>query len=615
MSFTSWLRTLRSFGHLESTARKSRRAALSGPAKRFQPKLEAFEDRCLPSTFTVLNLLDSGPDSLRAAVVAANANPGADSIDFAVTGTISLESALPALNSSLAIQGPGANQLTVARNAASTTAFDVFTVGSGATVQISGLTLTGANNSAIVNAGTLTVSNSTLSGNSGSQGGAIENTGTLTVSNSTLSGNRAWGGYGGAIDNSGSVDIRNSTLSGNAALGTSGDPVPNPPNIFTDGTGGQPAPPVLNPTPAAGGAIFGGVVTISNSTIANNSAVGGTASAYWYTDYSPDSPDPINNSYRDVYLTAGAPAYGGGLDVAQLSVDHCTIAGNQATGGNDDYYPPAGYGAGIYSNGTTQVYDTILAGNSAAAGPDLYGSITSLGHNLIGYSFGGSGYAASDLLNVNPQLGPLQNNGGPTQTMALLAGSPAMDAGDNTNAPAYDQRGPGFARIKVGAIDIGAFEVQNQFDRLVVSGFPSAVTAGAAGSFTITAKKADGSTNTGYTGTVHFTSSDPQAVLPANYTFTAADNGTHTFSVGLKTAGIESITVANLHRVGYAGWTGLYEKPTSAGTEEFKATTRAAIERRGYEIVANVGDQQSDLDGGHADRDFKLPDPFYFISD
>src|SRR5690242_20085051 len=88
MSFTSWLRTLRSFGHLGTTARKSRQAARFRPAKRFQPKLESFEDRCLLSTFTVLSLLDSGPDSLRAAVAAANANPGVDAIDFATTGTI-----------------------------------------------------------------------------------------------------------------------------------------------------------------------------------------------------------------------------------------------------------------------------------------------------------------------------------------------------------------------------------------------------------------------------------------------------------------------------------------------------------------------------------------------
>jgi hypothetical protein len=83
-----------------------------------------------------------------------------------------------------------------------------------------------------------------------------------------------------------------------------------------------------------------------------------------------------------------------------------------------------------------------------------------LGHNLIGNAVGCSGFVSSDLLNVNPLLGPLQNNGGPTMTMALLPGSPAIAAGDPTNAPAYDQRGPGFPRLVNGQIDIGAFEVQ-----------------------------------------------------------------------------------------------------------------------------------------------------------
>jgi uncharacterized delta-60 repeat protein len=78
-----------------------------------------------------------------------------------------------------------------------------------------------------------------------------------------------------------------------------------------------------------------------------------------------------------------------------------------------------------------------------------------------------------------------------------------------------------------------------------VTGFPSSITAGTAGTFTVTATNADGSTNSGYTGTVHFTSSDPKAVLPADYTFTAADQGVHTFSATLKRAGSQSITATD----------------------------------------------------------------------
>ena len=69
-----------------------------------------------------------------------------------------------------------------------------------------------------------------------------------------------------------------------------------------------------------------------------------------------------------------------------------------------------------------------------------------------------------------------------------------------------------------------------QSTSLNVSGFPAAITAGAVGSFTVTAKNFNGTTNTGYRGTVAFTSSDPHAVLPGNYTFTAADQGVHTLT-------------------------------------------------------------------------------------
>jgi subtilisin-like proprotein convertase family protein len=88
---------------------------------------------------------------------------------------------------------------------------------------------------------------------------------------------------------------------------------------------------------------------------------------------------------------------------------------------------------------------------------------------------------------------------------------------------------------------------------LTVSGFPSSTTAGQAGNFTVTARDANGNVDTGYTGTVHFASSDPQAGLPADYTFTAADAGSHTFSVALKTAGTQSLTVTDTAANGLTG--------------------------------------------------------------
>jgi hypothetical protein len=148
--------------------------------------------------------------------------------------------------------------------------------------------------------------------------------------------------------------------------------------------------------------------------------------------------------------------------------------------------------------------------------------------------------------------------------MALLPGSPALNAGDITNAPAYDQRGPRFPRVLNGTTDIGAFELQTS--HLAVTGFPSVLTAGSGGTFTVTALNANGSTDTSYTGTVHFTSSDPKAVLPINYTFTAADKGVHTFTATLKTAGTQSVTVKDTS-AGLSGCdTGITVKPAAAST-------------------------------------------------
>jgi hypothetical protein len=98
-----------------------------------------------------------------------------------------------------------------------------------------------------------------------------------------------------------------------------------------------------------------------------------------------------------------------------------------------------------------------------------------------------------------------------------------------------------------------------------VAGYPSPTTAGVAHTFTVTALNADGTVNTGYTGTVRFTSNDPQAVLPANYTFTAADQGVHTFTATLKTAGSQTIWASDAATSGIFGSeTGIVVQPAAA---------------------------------------------------
>ena len=148
---------------------------------------------------------------------------------------------------------------------------------------------------------------------------------------------------------------------------------------------------------------------------------------------------------------------------------NCTVTGNIAANGggisNGGGAPGGLYGG--HGRGTVIVANSIVAGNSAsAAAPDIFGPVSSKGHNLIGNTDGSSGWVASDLTGTDPMLGPLADNGGPTQTMALQASSPAIDAGNNDLALdvdgqplTTDQRGVGFPRIVNNIVDIGAFEV------------------------------------------------------------------------------------------------------------------------------------------------------------
>src|SRR5262245_6302075 len=187
---------------------------------------------------------------------------------------------------------------------------------------------------------------------------------------------------GGGIYNSGTLTLRNSTVSGNKLI------------PFIDGFGA--------------GIFNSGTMLIDNSTISGN------------------------------YIDGFEGFAGGILNQGMLQIRFSTVTNNYFLGF-------CGYGSGIANGGNLILHDTIVAGNPAGCnGSDLLGSYTG-DHNLVG---------------GNPRLGPLAYNGGHTQTHALLPGSPAIDAGDNTGAPPYDQRGPGFPRIVNGTIDIGAYEVQ-----------------------------------------------------------------------------------------------------------------------------------------------------------
>ncbi|MFI5365735.1 MAG: choice-of-anchor Q domain-containing protein, partial [Candidatus Binatia bacterium] len=239
-------------------------------------------------------------------------------------------------------------------------------------------------------------------------GGAIGNFNTLTVTNSTFSGNSADGGgsgngYGGAIYNGGPLTVTNSTFSGNSAFYVGG-------GIYNRANGPETNHPLL---------------TVTNSTFSGNSATEGGAGL-------------------------GYGSFGGAIkNDGTLTLTNCTFSGNSADT----------RGGGIFNGATLTLTSTIVA--SSSPGGNCAGTFTDGGHNID--DDGSCGFSGTSLSNTNPMLAGLVNNGGPTQTIALLAGSPAINAGDESVCATppvnnLDQRG--YVRPGEGATScsIGAYE-------------------------------------------------------------------------------------------------------------------------------------------------------------
>ena len=266
---------------------------------------------------------------------------------------------------------------------------------------------------------TATIRSTTVSGNLG--GGIVANIGIfmgtslqVTITDCTISGNSSYGGI--HAEGAPNLAITNSTISGNSA----------------------------NAGQGRGGGIHGANgLTVENSTISGNSAA-----------------------------TRGGGIYGG------ATVVNSTISGNSGTSGGGIYNTSslvvrsssitdnsAGSGGGIYNRlqSQLQISNTIL--NAGASGENIFndgGKVTSLGYNLSSDDGGGYLTGPGDQINTDPLLGPLQDNGGPTLTHALLPGSPAIDAGDPSFSPPpfKDQRDCHFDRVFNGRIDIGSYETQ-----------------------------------------------------------------------------------------------------------------------------------------------------------
>jgi CSLREA domain-containing protein len=361
----------------------------------------------------------TGKCTLRAALEEANSTAAQAcaplTINFSVTGVINLATVLPALNHpNLTINGPGATNLTVTRNSA--TPFRIFAISASQTVSISGLKITnglapGTNNGGGVhNSGTLNLSQCVISGNAiettsvaGSGfGGGLYSSGPLTIDHCEISGNSGRSGAGIAHNGLGSgfpLIITNSTISGNTGVQSGGFDIRNT------------------------------TASLTNCTISGNSA-------------------PGRASGIDQVAQSG--------NTSSVSLTNCTVTNNSGSVAIETF----GF-AGVASL-TTTLKNTLVAGNVGANFTNEMGTVTSLGNNLdsdgtSGFTNGANGDIVGTQGNpLNALLAPLGNYGGPTQTHALLPGSPAINAGTGTGAPTNDQRG----LARVGNVDIGAVEAQ-----------------------------------------------------------------------------------------------------------------------------------------------------------
>lgn len=419
------------------------------------------------ASVVVSNTNDDGPGSLRAAVAAA---APADTIEFnipatdpgydASTGvfTIKLTSGEIVIDKHLTITGPHLANVAVSGNHASR----ILHV-RASKVDISYLAFINGRAKGADGA-------QDGSGQPGAPGvgGAVLNDGALTVTHCTFEGSTAVGGnagwwsswyvpggpggdaLGGAIANQNSLALIACTFASNSA--TAGKGASGGYRGFSNSTTGI----------AAGGAVYNastGTLLVENCTLTANTAV---------------TPE----MYISAVGTPPRAAHGGGIaNFGAFTVVHSTVASNTAAGGSQYYenYSRRSLGGGLYvaQGSTTAMRDTIVAMNlivtgsggiasGAAAGPDVNGAVTSEGHNLLGRSDGATGFTSddqqggtTDKTRLDPRLGPLGNYGGPTKTLPLLPRSSAIDTGSSV-PPDTDQRG--FARQRQP--DIGAFEYQ-----------------------------------------------------------------------------------------------------------------------------------------------------------
>jgi hypothetical protein len=493
------------------------------------------------STFTVTNLNPGGAGSLRAALSSANSHPGADVINFqaGLAGTIAITSELT-INDSVQIIGPGPGVLAVSGSHATR----VFYLYSSAliTATLSGLTIrdgkVSADGAGILDEGVAlildhvhVVSNTVTSGN----GGGVDvlpstaNQASLTVRDSLISGNSAQSGAGLAVFSAahGLTIQRTQVLSNTGNLSGAGIYLyAVPGNTLIEDTL------IAGNQGVYGGGLFlyksAGPVTIRRSTISGNYAnfSGGLGL------YVVANPVVIDDS-----TIAGnkASITGGGIYIARTSGRPITLQ-NSTVVSNSAATSMGGLGSGPGYDLVLPITNTIIARNTAPEAPDIRGAFD-LRYDLVqitGTELITDG--GGNLFGLDPLLGPLGDNGGPTPTLLPAAGSPVVNAGDPGFAgPAtLDERGR--PRVVGGRVDMGAVEYSAGMLQFSAANFQVAENVITA---TVTVTRAGGSDGA---ASVHYATGGGSATPGSDYQAAA---GTLTWATGDGAAKTFTVTILN----------------------------------------------------------------------